>query len=365
MEMLSLIIEKALLKNHIGTPFRQGNISITHLLFADDLMLFLNGDLSSAKGILSCLKNFSKITGLEANLDKSEVFFSGTDSRTKRSILEVLKIREARMPIRYLGIPLFTSNLRAQDCWSLTGKIRRRISSWSSSHLSQAGRVELIKTVINSFQVFWASAFNLPKGVIHCLEKICRAFLWGHDPSQKKFHSTGWNDFCKPKGEGGAGIRKIEDINNAFQLKILWNSMQDKNSLWLKWFKAKYVKRKNFWTMKFLPKPSWGVRGMFKARSLGMPFICYNADNEEEIELWDQPWHPHGVLSSVFSRSCTDSSLASAKFLSQIHSANGWAPFLSKPSLSEVFEFLKKGSFNCNGRNRVIWKPTSAGLFTT
>ncbi|XP_077217102.1 uncharacterized protein LOC143851527 [Tasmannia lanceolata] len=108
----------------------------------DDLMVFLKGDITSTKGILKCLSRFSKISGLEANLEKSEIFFSGLHSRTKQNILQLMNIKEGSFPIKYLGLPPVTSRLSIRDCSSLVSKIQAKISSWSSRHLSQAGRVE-------------------------------------------------------------------------------------------------------------------------------------------------------------------------------------------------------------------------------
>ncbi|XP_077246096.1 uncharacterized protein LOC143885953 [Tasmannia lanceolata] len=365
MKMLSILVEKALSKEKISTPFHFKDISITHLLFADDLMFFLNGDLATAKGIQNCLKSFSKISGLEANLDKSEVFFSGTSTRVKRRISVTLKMQEGIFPIRYLGIPLFTSNLRIQDCSLLISKIRRRISGWSTKFLNQAGRVELIKSVINSFQIFWSSAFNLPKGVMEEIEKICRAFIWSHDTGQIKYHSTGWEDFCRPKAEGGMGIRKLYDVNKALQMKLFWNTIKNKDSIWAKWFNSKYLKTKNIWTMKMPAKPSWGVRGMIKARDLSRPFICYNVGKEDEIDLWNQPWHPKGTISSLFLRSRTASSLASANSLSQILRRDGWIPSMHKDSLKEEFKLLQLAITNEDNKNYPIWTPSTDGSFST
>jgi len=36
-------------------------------------------------------------------------------------------------------------------------------------------------------------------------------------------HAWSWLDICKPKTEGGVGLRGISDLNKAANLKRLWN----------------------------------------------------------------------------------------------------------------------------------------------
>lgn len=52
-------------------------VNLTHLCFADDLMIFTAGDLTSIQKVKSVLEQFKEISGLQANSLKSEVFLSG------------------------------------------------------------------------------------------------------------------------------------------------------------------------------------------------------------------------------------------------------------------------------------------------
>ena len=46
---------------------------------------------------------------------------------------------------------------------------------------------------------------------------------------------------CKPKREGGLGLRKVQDITNAAGIKLVWGLFTS-NSLWARWMYQKYVK---------------------------------------------------------------------------------------------------------------------------
>lgn len=72
---------------------------------------------------------------------------------------------EGVLPVRYLGVPLISSRLSAEDCRMILEKISRRIGSWTSKNLSFAGRLQLLTSVMFSLQVYWTGVFILPKRV--------------------------------------------------------------------------------------------------------------------------------------------------------------------------------------------------------
>lgn len=49
---------------------------------------------------------------------ESSIFYAGVDDNTKSSLHDILPIPEGFLPVRYLGVPLITSRLRATDCAS-------------------------------------------------------------------------------------------------------------------------------------------------------------------------------------------------------------------------------------------------------
>nr|GEY38171.1 hypothetical protein [Tanacetum cinerariifolium] len=68
----------------------------------------------------------------------------------------------------------------AAHCSSLIDKVKSRLFNWKNKSLSFAGRLQLIKSVVISTQVYWASSFILPKAVNAEIEQLMRGFLWSH-----------------------------------------------------------------------------------------------------------------------------------------------------------------------------------------
>ncbi|XP_077232161.1 uncharacterized protein LOC143866893 [Tasmannia lanceolata] len=149
MEMLSCILYRPQMEGRISSPFARGNYCINHLFFADDVMLFADANLSNAAGLTQCLLEFKVCSGLEASLNKSEIFFSGIPPQQRVQISSVMSFCEGVLPVRYLGLPLVTTRLTKGDCQPLISRIRNKIALWSNKNLSRAGRLELIKTVLS------------------------------------------------------------------------------------------------------------------------------------------------------------------------------------------------------------------------
>ena len=55
-------------------------LKLTHLIFADDLMV---GNINSVSRVMEALTHFNDVTDLQANMDKSNLFLAGVDDQTK------------------------------------------------------------------------------------------------------------------------------------------------------------------------------------------------------------------------------------------------------------------------------------------
>ncbi|XP_022859016.1 uncharacterized protein LOC111379814 [Olea europaea var. sylvestris] len=161
-----------------GRGLRCEKEKITHLCFADDLMVFCRAEVGSVSLIGECLNRFKALSGLIPNPDKSNLFASGVSLYLKDQLLDVLGYKEGVLPVRYLGVPLISTKLRALDCKILMDRIIVRAKSWTCRALSYAGRLQLIKSVLFSIQVYKSSVFLLPKVVIKQVENSLRVFLW-------------------------------------------------------------------------------------------------------------------------------------------------------------------------------------------
>lgn len=62
-------------------------LKLTHLISADNLMIFCRGDCSSIARVMKAINHFSDATGLVEDVDKSKIFLEGIDDTTQAGIL--------------------------------------------------------------------------------------------------------------------------------------------------------------------------------------------------------------------------------------------------------------------------------------
>lgn len=116
-------------------------LKLSHLCFADDLLVLCYGDLKSAKVIKRVLEEFSAISGLKPNLGKSTVFFGNVGERHMNDILSILPFKVGKLLVSYLGVPLVTKQIGFNDCKILIDKVKSKVNNWKNKMLSYAGRL--------------------------------------------------------------------------------------------------------------------------------------------------------------------------------------------------------------------------------
>ncbi|XP_070044964.1 uncharacterized protein [Nicotiana tomentosiformis] len=79
-------------------------LGITHLSFADDILLFARGNLQSIAALHRCFNHFSQTSGLQANLGKSSIYFGGVSQAQRATYWAQL-------------LPLHTKVLRLIDAY--------------------------------------------------------------------------------------------------------------------------------------------------------------------------------------------------------------------------------------------------------
>ncbi|GJT01793.1 RNA-directed DNA polymerase, eukaryota, reverse transcriptase zinc-binding domain protein [Tanacetum coccineum] len=160
MEVLNLLIQKNIkeskvFKYHFGCK----SLKITHLCFADDLLMFCHGDPGSVKVLKQSLDEFSGYSGLLPNMQKSSIFFGGLSDVEQQNIINIIPFSIGKLP---------------------------------------------------------ASVFLLPKQVIYEINKLLKGFLWCQGELTKGKAKVSWNKICKPKDQGGLGLKNLSVWNEVW-----------------------------------------------------------------------------------------------------------------------------------------------------
>jgi len=177
---------------------------ISHLLFADDLLIFTKATSSKASAIKDCLDLYCQWFGQAVNTTKSSIMFSkNTASSAINSIKEILPFKSTAATASYLGLPFFIGKSKKEAFQSILARVLGRLEGWHAKTLSQAGRTVLIKATASFIPSYTMSTFFLPKSLCTALDKGFKDFWWGF-PKGKSHNLSlkSWRSICIPRHLG-------------------------------------------------------------------------------------------------------------------------------------------------------------------
>lgn len=296
MEVLSRLLDKAESDGAFVLHPKCSSPKLTHLLFADDLLVFSDGSSNSTAGIKSVMDQFKDWSGLDTNEAKSEIFYGGFTATEAASLCALSGYRRGEFPTRYLGLPLSPKRISAATLQPFIDRITSKLHSWTVKLLSFAGKVTLISSVIYSMVNFWSSVFVLPKWFYAKVDSICSGFLWKNSTSSAVGARVAWINVCKPKSEGGVGLRRLEDFEMVFRLKRLWLFFYGSSSLWVPWLTNNRFGGRSIWLVDDSPRFSNTVRSMLQLKNELSAFLRCNVGNGNKALFWYDYWTDLGPL---------------------------------------------------------------------
>lgn len=130
--------------------------TITHLLFVDDVLMFLNGGIGDLTTIQNTINIFKTATGMTIKNSKSIITVSKcSPTEIKFSIQRFpFSLNQIDGGLRYLGYRLKPLGYKIADWIWLITKLEERLNMWYHKHLSRAGRLVLIKLILEATPVY-------------------------------------------------------------------------------------------------------------------------------------------------------------------------------------------------------------------
>ncbi|KAA3488057.1 RNA-directed DNA polymerase (Reverse transcriptase) [Gossypium australe] len=359
------------LRNYIRHEIRMGRWhpirlsrsgpDISHLFFADDLIIFGKAEMGQAHVLKDILRRFCDLSGHRISPMKSNMFFSkGVDTRLRDQISQFFGFQKVLNLGKYLGY-LF-SMIGLPKVHSILNKLQ----NWDARKLSLAGRITLAQSVLLAIPSYFMQSLVIPKGVCDEIEMIVRQFIWGGSNGKSKPALVGWESICQPKTCGGLGLRYLQDHNTSFLMKIGFYLVSRKDDLCVRVIRSKYGWKSQLPESIHRSHCSHLWRSLSKAWPLISENLLWSVGNGETFREWKDNWIPKvGPLLSyvpAHSRLNLDSTLKDWVLQEgswNIDMLNIWLP---EDIIKRILSIPPPHP--AEGDDRIIWARTEPGTFT-
>lgn len=221
-DLLSRILDKAEQDGLIsGVKVSRLSPKMTHLMYVDDLVIYRKATLEEVAEINRCLQTYCNWTGPAVNWNKYAIHFSGnTTAQMRNANCRLMGMRECHHKESYLGHPFCNFFSKSTVYTGLLEKMKNKISGWKKRTLFMAGRLVLIKSVVQAIPLYVMQSFLLPRSLLQKMDRKIKNFFWGFaDDTQHHLHLKSWNSICQPKTMGGLGLRLMTDLNYSLLTK--------------------------------------------------------------------------------------------------------------------------------------------------
>lgn len=173
---LFILAEEALSRG-ISSLYDQGKVVpfhtyrncpiVSHLLFADDSIIFTNGSKSSLKNWMQFIIKYESSSGQKISRDKSCFIMAKKTTPARASIVSLATgFHRSTLPLQYLGAPLFKGAPKSAYFQALVDKVRKKLASWKTNLLSKGGKITLLQSVLSSIPIYTLSVLSPPVSII-------------------------------------------------------------------------------------------------------------------------------------------------------------------------------------------------------
>ncbi|KAK2416760.1 hypothetical protein QL285_039127 [Trifolium repens] len=192
-DVLSRNISKLVVDGKLKLSKGSRNVHIpSHCLYADDILVYCTGMQSNLIALKELFTRYALASGQVVSASKSVIYSGGITQTRLSHLAEIFGFSIGFLPFLYLGVPIFKGRPKVTHLQPVTDKIKAKFSAWKASLLSIAGRIQLVKFVVQSMLVYSISIYSRPVSLLRSLEKWIKNFIWSGDINQRKLVTVAW-----------------------------------------------------------------------------------------------------------------------------------------------------------------------------
>lgn len=146
---------------------------ISHLEYADDLVIFTSSNKYSIKPAMKVLNQYKKAFGQEINKRKSFYLTSNYISDQRKNILSRITCYKYQyFPFTFSDCPIYSGMKKIYYFAAIAKKVINKISDWQEQLLSIGIRAVLINNVLQSQDIHTLATVSPPKAIIKILLQL-------------------------------------------------------------------------------------------------------------------------------------------------------------------------------------------------
>ncbi|KAL0387618.1 UNVERIFIED_CONTAM: hypothetical protein Sradi_2643600 [Sesamum radiatum] len=228
-----------------------GLIRVSHLAYADDLMIFTTTCRQKMELLRDFLRAYERVLGQLINGSKSS-FIVGrqASSQQTQAVQDVLGYQLKHLPVTYLGVPLYKET-------------ERHVCLTPSS-------------------------------------PGCEICSKGSYNGRKHIHWSSWAKVYFPVEEGGLGVRSLADYVRAFSMKLWWR-FRGKSSLWLEYLHGRYCRNLDPTIVPYNRNHSSVWHRLCRIRDVAEPVFFWTL-GEGSVSFWHDNWFGEKPLVQLLHR---------------------------------------------------------------
>ena len=266
-----------------------------------------------------CITNYFRILDVFVMMSGFSLIYSkscliswnSTDHDWARDIARSVGCLHSSPPFTYLGFPLGDYMNRCSAWKPVIEKIQNRLASWKAKILSRAGRLTLIKSVLNTLPVYLMSMFKMSKSIALKIVKLQRRFFWSGSNGEKMGGPMiKWSDIELPKEMGGLGVGNIMHKNLILLFKWWWRFSESNNTLWKRILQSVHEIEGVKASSETFSKAKGGTWSQLlsndtdtsKIRAIIEEGMIVRVGNGDSVHFWHDNWCEAGILKGTFPR---------------------------------------------------------------
>lgn len=158
------------------------------LQFADDTIMVEDGSSDNLWSMKAIIRGFEMMSGLKINFNKSKLYEIHVGEWFLNATSILLSCNVDSLPLKFLGVNVGDSPRKLSIWRDLINHFKNRLARWKGKHLTVAGKVVLINSVLNVIHIYTLSFYKAPSKVVWEIRSIQSNFLWNGCESKRIIH---------------------------------------------------------------------------------------------------------------------------------------------------------------------------------